>query len=327
MSSNEPSNGISPADAQFVFECLRNLDDDRQVSQSSTPSPHTLHADQQAQVNLGQVASALGYSNVASVGNRLRALRKTYGFENLVGKNTALSAKTDGAAAATGNKPVNKSDSAPKRGRPARVKSDTLPASSSTEVATRVEVNIGGDEEVKSAKRKREDEPTTDVKLENTSEQQQQQQQVKKRGRKPASATSTSASTSTTTPMSLAMPPPASIPFTGQMNGSGKANSRTVHFNRMRYASKRRKKQEDSSSSTSSSSSTNRPSEYIYHIAAETIREARRQRRRARRGSVKSKSGLKLVFKVARMRSRSWLASLSVSLMDEEVADLTLDFF
>lgn len=251
------------------------------------------------------------------MGNRLRALRKTYGFENLVGKNTALGAKADGAAAATGNKTVNnKSDSAPKRGRPARVKSGTLPASSSTEVATRLEVNVGGDdEEVKSAKRKREDEPTTDVKLENTSEQPQPQPQVKKRGRKPASATTSSASnsvsTSATTPMVMAMPPPASasIPSTGQMNGSGKANSRTVHFDRMREPSKRRKKQEDSSSNTScNSSSTNRPSEYIYHIAAETIREARRQRRRARRGSVKSKSksGLKLVFKVARMRSRSW---------------------
>lgn len=266
------------------------------------------------------------------MGNRLRALRKTYGFENLVGKNTALGAKTDGAAAATGNKTVNnKSDSAPKRGRPARVKSGTLPASSSTEVATRLEVDVGGDdEEVKSVKRKREDEPTTDVKLENASEQPQPQPQVKKRGRKPASATtsSTTLSTSTTTHMSMAMPPPASIPSTGQMNGSGKANSRTVHFDRMREPSKRRKKQEDSSSSTScNSSSTNRPSEYIYHIAAETIREARRQRRRARRRSVKSKSksGLKLVFKVARMRSRSWLASLSFLflLMDEEVADLT----
>ena len=220
-----------------------------------------------------------------------------------MGKNTALGAKTDGAPA-TNN--TNKSDSAPKRGRPARVKSGPSPASSSTEVATRAEVHVGSDEkEVKSAKRKREDEPsTTDVKPEKAPEQ-----QVKKRGRKPASATtsSTSASTSTTTPMSMAMPPPASIPSTGQMNGSGKANSRTVHFNRMREPSKRRKKQEDSSSSTttcSSSSSTIRPSEYIYHIAAETIREARRQRRRARRGS--AKSGLKLVFKLARMRSRSW---------------------
>lgn len=219
-----------------------------------------------------------------------------------MGKNTALGAKTDGAAAATGNKAVNKSDSAPKRGRPARVKSGTLPASSSTEVATQVE-------EVTSVKRKREDEPTTDVKLEKAPEQ----QQVKKRGRKPASATtsstSASTSTSTTTPMSMAMPPPASIPSTGQMNGSGKANSRTVHFNRMREPSKRPKKQEDSSStstrtSCNSNSSTIRPSEYIYHIAAETIREARRQRRRARRQS--AESGLKLVFKLARMRSRSW---------------------
>ena len=224
-----------------------------------------------------------------------------------MGKNTALGAKTDGAPA-TNN--TNKSDSAPKRGRPARVKSGPSPAYSSTEVATRVEVHVGSDEkEVKSAKRKREDEPsTTDVKPEKAPEQ-----QVKKRGRKPASATtsSTSASTSTTTPMSMAMPPPASasIPSTGQMNGSGKANSRTVHFNRMREPSKRRKKQEDSSStsartSCNSSSNTIKPSEYIYHIAAETIREARRQRRRARRGS--AKSGLKLVFKLARMRSRSW---------------------
>ena len=224
------------------------------------------------------------------MGNRLRALRKTYGFENLVGKNTALGAKTDGAAASTGNKTVNKSDSAPKRGRPARVKSGTLPAASSTEVATRVELGNGGDEEVKSVKRKREDEPTTDGKL---GEAPEQQQRVKKRGRKPASATTSSAFTS--------------IPSTSQINGSGKANSRTVNFNRMREPSKRRKKQEDLSSSSSSSSSTIRPSEYIYHIAAETIREARRQRRqrrRARRGS--AKSGLKLVLKLARMWSRSW---------------------
>ncbi|KAE8388302.1 hypothetical protein BDV23DRAFT_185522 [Aspergillus alliaceus] len=56
--------GFNAQDCQFIFECLKNLDDSRTV-------------------NLTNVGAVLGYTNTASVGNRFRAIRKRYGFTNL----------------------------------------------------------------------------------------------------------------------------------------------------------------------------------------------------------------------------------------------------
>ncbi|PYI03805.1 hypothetical protein BO78DRAFT_451220 [Aspergillus sclerotiicarbonarius CBS 121057] len=58
---------IPQADAQFFLACLQNLGEDKQI-------------------DLTKVADALGYTNVASVGNRFRALRKRYAMNNLDAK-------------------------------------------------------------------------------------------------------------------------------------------------------------------------------------------------------------------------------------------------
>ncbi|KAG2411986.1 hypothetical protein HFD88_009542 [Aspergillus terreus] len=79
MASKEKDNTKEPefnsVDVKFVFECLKNLDKERMV-------------------DLPAVAASLGYTNVASVYNRLRALRKKYGIENLEGKMTGTVAKS-----------------------------------------------------------------------------------------------------------------------------------------------------------------------------------------------------------------------------------------
>lgn len=49
-------------------------------------------------MNLVKVADALGYTNVASVGNRFRAVRKRYGFEQLEAKSTGMSITPKGKA-------------------------------------------------------------------------------------------------------------------------------------------------------------------------------------------------------------------------------------
>ncbi|RHZ65671.1 uncharacterized protein CDV56_108169 [Aspergillus thermomutatus] len=85
MSSTNPeTNGeeINGADAIFIIECLKHLNESKQV-------------------DIGKVATALKYSNVASAGNRFRALRKRYGFANLECKNSSTPTKA-GKAGATG---------------------------------------------------------------------------------------------------------------------------------------------------------------------------------------------------------------------------------
>ncbi|OJJ74885.1 hypothetical protein ASPBRDRAFT_52873 [Aspergillus brasiliensis CBS 101740] len=62
--SNNTGQDISDADARFFLACLRCMGDDKQI-------------------DLTKVGDMLGYSNVASVGNRFRALRKRYGMVNL----------------------------------------------------------------------------------------------------------------------------------------------------------------------------------------------------------------------------------------------------
>ncbi|RLL99174.1 hypothetical protein CFD26_106538 [Aspergillus turcosus] len=70
MSTNPETNGEGlNADATFIIECLKNLNESKQV-------------------DIAKVATALNYSNVASAGNRFRALRKRYGFANLECKNS-----------------------------------------------------------------------------------------------------------------------------------------------------------------------------------------------------------------------------------------------
>ena len=49
-------------------------------------------------MNLVKVADALGYTNVASVGNRFRTVRKRYGFEQLEAKSTGMSITPKGKA-------------------------------------------------------------------------------------------------------------------------------------------------------------------------------------------------------------------------------------
>ncbi|RAL02426.1 uncharacterized protein BO80DRAFT_443736 [Aspergillus ibericus CBS 121593] len=58
---------ISQPDAQFFLACLQNFGEDKQI-------------------DLTKVADALGYTNVASVGNRFRALRKRYAMNHLEAK-------------------------------------------------------------------------------------------------------------------------------------------------------------------------------------------------------------------------------------------------
>ncbi|PWY94928.1 hypothetical protein BO94DRAFT_620435 [Aspergillus sclerotioniger CBS 115572] len=55
---------ISQADAKFFLACLQSFGDDKQI-------------------DLTKVADTLGYTNVASVGNRFRALRKRHVMNNV----------------------------------------------------------------------------------------------------------------------------------------------------------------------------------------------------------------------------------------------------
>ncbi|GFF34735.1 hypothetical protein IFM46972_04328 [Aspergillus udagawae] len=66
MSTNSETNNeaVSSADAVFIIECLKHLNESKQV-------------------DIGKVAAALKYSNVQSARNRLRTLGKRYGFPNL----------------------------------------------------------------------------------------------------------------------------------------------------------------------------------------------------------------------------------------------------
>ncbi|KAL4988233.1 hypothetical protein BDW68DRAFT_177121 [Aspergillus falconensis] len=63
---------VPEKDAIFGFECLRNIRDGK--------------------VDLVAVAQALQYTNVDSVSNRFRALRKKYGFSGLEGTATSANA-------------------------------------------------------------------------------------------------------------------------------------------------------------------------------------------------------------------------------------------
>ncbi|KAL6231065.1 hypothetical protein BDW75DRAFT_244271 [Aspergillus navahoensis] len=66
---------VPEKDVIFGFECLRNIRDGK--------------------VDLVAVAQALQYTNVDSVSNRFRALRKKYGFSGLEGTATSANAKTN----------------------------------------------------------------------------------------------------------------------------------------------------------------------------------------------------------------------------------------
>ncbi|KAG2027685.1 hypothetical protein GB937_000125 [Aspergillus fischeri] len=75
MSTNPETNGgdISSADAHFIIECLKNLNESKQSCNTLT----------KRQVDIGKVATVFKYSNVLSARNRLRNLSKRYGFPNL----------------------------------------------------------------------------------------------------------------------------------------------------------------------------------------------------------------------------------------------------
>ncbi|OJJ43241.1 hypothetical protein ASPZODRAFT_19646 [Penicilliopsis zonata CBS 506.65] len=59
---NTVNSEIKPDDAAFIIECTKHMGEDRIV-------------------DLSKVAEAMGYANVNSVGNRLRALRKRHGIK------------------------------------------------------------------------------------------------------------------------------------------------------------------------------------------------------------------------------------------------------
>ena len=119
----------------------------------------------------------MGYSNVASVGNRLRSLKKRYGFDNLEGRTAAAAAKA--AATATANREMSTNTvktetekttaaaAAPKKkGRPARAKTAEVNGNAApVEDLTNGHANgttangtANGEEGKTSAKRKRDDE-------------------------------------------------------------------------------------------------------------------------------------------------------------------------
>ncbi|KAL2868728.1 uncharacterized protein BJX67DRAFT_379679 [Aspergillus lucknowensis] len=129
--SNNQDNEIPPQDIRFGFECLRNIDGD-------------------GKVDLGAVGEALGYSNVNSVGNRFRELRKRYGF-------TRLECKTGSPTKAKAKSTSQPADATPTkrpRGRPpkktvgpkdAKPVSDT-PTSATKHVVKTEEKNEAGSE-------------------------------------------------------------------------------------------------------------------------------------------------------------------------------------
>ncbi|KAF7172644.1 hypothetical protein CNMCM5623_004794 [Aspergillus felis] len=82
MSTNTESNveDINGADATFIIECLKNLNESKQV-------------------DIGKVATVLKYSNVQSARNRLRTLSKRYGFPNLECKYSGTPTKAGKAGA------------------------------------------------------------------------------------------------------------------------------------------------------------------------------------------------------------------------------------
>ncbi|RAK91606.1 hypothetical protein BO79DRAFT_252440 [Aspergillus costaricaensis CBS 115574] len=69
---------IPYADAQFFLACLQCMGDDKQI-------------------DLTKVGDMMGYSNVASVGNRFRAIRKRYNLNNIEAKSGSGILKSAGA--------------------------------------------------------------------------------------------------------------------------------------------------------------------------------------------------------------------------------------
>ncbi|BCS08295.1 similar to An01g06010 [Aspergillus luchuensis] len=69
---------IPYADAQFFLACLQCMGDDKQI-------------------DLTKVGDMMGYSNVASVGNRFRAIRKRYNLNNIEAKSGSGVLKSAGA--------------------------------------------------------------------------------------------------------------------------------------------------------------------------------------------------------------------------------------
>ncbi|KAE8152426.1 hypothetical protein BDV25DRAFT_137875 [Aspergillus avenaceus] len=110
--TNPTENGeISQADARFIFECLKHLDENRQVA-------------------LPTVATALGYTNVASAANRFRSVRKRYGFEKLDATCTLKAPQTT-------TTPVDKSSAkAPRTGKKAGPQTDAVENSDSSSAET-----------------------------------------------------------------------------------------------------------------------------------------------------------------------------------------------
>ncbi|KAI9931475.1 hypothetical protein ASPWEDRAFT_25649 [Aspergillus wentii DTO 134E9] len=85
---SNPEVDISSSDMAFLFECLRNLDESKNV-------------------DLVNVADIMGYTNVQSVGNRFRNLRKKHGINldcksggTVKGKGAAKDTKSDDTAPA-----------------------------------------------------------------------------------------------------------------------------------------------------------------------------------------------------------------------------------
>ncbi|KJK63110.1 hypothetical protein P875_00034056 [Aspergillus parasiticus SU-1] len=82
--STTPEEGefLNQQDARFIIECLRSIDESRAVI-------------------LANVGAALGYTNIASVANRFRAIRKRYGFTNLEATTKPSNASTTSTTSPT----------------------------------------------------------------------------------------------------------------------------------------------------------------------------------------------------------------------------------
>lgn len=227
---------------------------------------------------------SLGYSNVASVGNRLRSLKKRYGFPKLDGKTAAGSKSTTNQAAeaedgASANGSKTETTKPVKRGRPARVKNTTTPTATN-----------GSGSKSSKRKRKRDDDDDNESD-EDASSGEQQAVPAKKRATCRGKASTPAA--------------------TAQENGSAPAESATtsgksVHFASLPNSSKREGKQAQEppeeelspplevEALTESVNEMDEPSDRLYFVALETVREARRERKLRRETP---RSGIKLRFR------------------------------
>ncbi|KAF7588791.1 hypothetical protein BBP40_005222 [Aspergillus hancockii] len=123
VNSISESGEMNQQDVRFIIECLRSLDTDKNV-------------------NLNKVGAALGYTNTASVGNRFRAVRRRYGFDNF--ESTTKLPNADSASTSTASPEKSKgngSDTGSKKSASKSVEHEE-PVSDNPEPETIVAFNV-----------------------------------------------------------------------------------------------------------------------------------------------------------------------------------------